>query len=325
MQAQGMNRHCFFPTFLILLLTIIVTACGASPLPESSGNPIATGETSTAPIQLTDGLGRQVTLADSAQRIVSLAPSNTEILFALGCGGQVVGRDEFSDYPPEALELPSVGGSYGGYDQEAIVALHPDLILAAQINTPEQVQSLANLGLTVYYLANPLDFNGLYANLRTVAELCGHSREAETLIASLQERVQTVEDALAGVTQQPLVFYELDGGDPAKPWTAGPTSFMTYLIHMAGGRSVGEALTGDYAQISLEELLVQDPDLILLGDSAYGTTAEQVGSRSGWAGLSAVQDGRIFPFNDDLVSLPGPRWVDGLEALVGILHPEIMK
>ncbi len=276
-------------------------------------------------IDLTDGLGRTVSLNGSAERIVSLAPSNTEILYFVGCGGQLVGRDEFSDYPPEVLDLPSVGGAFGGYDQEAIVALQPDLILAAKINTPEQVQSLENLGLTVYYLSNPADFEGLYTNLRIVASMCDPNGDIEPLITSLQARVQVIEDALAGVTETPLVFYELDGSDPAKPWTSGPESFITYLIHMAGGVSVGETLTGDYAQFSLEELLVQDPDLILLGDSAYGTTPEQVAARAGWETLQAVQNGRIFTFNDDLVSLPGPRWVDGLEALVGILHPEIYK
>ncbi len=275
--------------------------------------------------EYTDGLGRSVQLDATAQRIVSLAASNTEILYAVGCGDRVVGRDEFSDYPPAALDLPSVGASFGVYDQEAIVALQPDLILAAGINTPEQVQSLESLGLTVYYLSNPTDFDGLYDNLRTVARMCGHSQDAETLIASLDARVQVIEEALTGMTDAPLVFYELDGSDPAKPWAAGPDSFVTYLIHEAGGISASEVLTGEYAQISLEELLVQDPDLILLGDSAYGTTPEQVAARPGWENLQAVQNGRIYPFNDDLVTLAGPRWVDGLEALVGILHPEIYK
>ncbi len=107
--------------------------------------------------------------------------------------------------------------------------------------------------------------------------------------------------------------------------TPGPNTFLTQLIHLAGGRSVGESLASDYAQISLESLLTQNPDIILLGDAAYGITPEQVALRAGWSELGAVKDNQIFAFDDDLVSRPGPRLVDGLEALAKLLHPEIFK
>jgi iron complex transport system substrate-binding protein len=299
----------------ILALIILLTACTS----------MNSSSTNSAPGQLTDGLGRKVSLSAPAQRIVSLAPSNTEILYAIGCGSQVVGRDEFSDYPEAVKALPSVGGSMGSYDLEAIAALKPDLVIAAGINTPEQVKSLENLGITIYYLSNPTDLDGMYANLRIVAKLCGKQTETDQLIASLKTRVQVVFDKLKNVTEKPLVYYELDGSDPAKPWTPGPNTFLTKLISLAGGKSVGESLTSDYAQISLEELLMQNPDIILLGDSAYGTTADQVASRAGWESLKAVENSQIFPFNDDLVSLPGPRLVDGLEQIALILHPDAFK
>jgi iron complex transport system substrate-binding protein len=116
----------------------------------------------------TDDLNRNVKLQGMPRRIVSLAPSNTEILFAVGAGKQVVGRDSFSDYPPEARSAQDIGGSMNKYDTEAIVALHPDLVLAGEINTPELVASLEQLGLTVYYLSNPTTLEEMYANLETV-------------------------------------------------------------------------------------------------------------------------------------------------------------
>ncbi len=134
----------------------------------------------------TDGLNRTVKLQGTPQRIVSLAPSNTEILFAVGAGKQVVGRDSFSDYPPEAKSIQDIGGSMGKYDTEAIVALHPDLVLAGEINTPELVNSLQQLGLTVYYLPNPTTLEAMYANLETVGQLTGHSSEAATLVNCLK-------------------------------------------------------------------------------------------------------------------------------------------
>lgn len=296
-----------------ILAALLLSACGAAATPAA------------ASITLTDGLGRSVALAAPAQRIVSLAPSNTEILFAIGAGAQVVGRDEFSDYPAEAKALPSVGGSMGTYSLETIASLKPDLVLAAEINTPEQVKALEDLGVRVYYLSNPTDLDGLYANLKIVGQLTGRETEAEALAASLQARVQAVQEKLMPISSVFTVFYELDGSNPAKPWTAGAGTFLSQLINMAGGSNVGDRLQGDYAQMSQEELLVANPMVILLGDAAYGVTAEQVAARPGWDALAAVQQGRIYPFDDNLVSRPGPRLVDGLEQIAKLLRPDLFK
>lgn len=296
-----------------ILAALLLSACGAVATPTA------------APITLTDGLGRTVTLAAPAQKIVSLAPSNTEILFAIGAGAQVIGRDEFSDYPAEAKALPSVGGSMGAYSLETIASLKPDLVLAAQINTPEQVKSLEDLGLTVYYLSNPKDLDGMYANLQIVAQLAGRDKEAADLVASLQQRVQAVTEKIAPLSSRLTVFYELDGSDPAKPWTAGSGTFISQLIALAGGFNVADSLQGDYAQFSQEELLVANPNVILLGDAAYGMTPELVAARPGWSALAAVQENRIYGFDDNLVSRPGPRLVDGLEQIAKLLRPELFK
>jgi len=305
-------KKWFFAVIIIGLVVLTLSACAAQP-----GN-AARGE-----INLQDGLERQVTLTEPAQRIVSLSPSVTEILFAVGAGDQVVGRDSFSNYPAEAASIQDVGGSMGSYSIETIASLEPDLVIAAEINTPEQVSTIEGMGLKVYYLANPTDVEGIYTMLQTVGVLSGHKEEAEALSSSLRERVQQVSKTIENAETAPLVFYELDGTDPAKPWTPGPGSFLDILITAAGGRNVGASLHSQWAQISVEELLVQDPDIILLGDSIYGMTPEQVAGRAGWDGLTAVKEGRIYPFNDDLVSRPGPRLVDGLEELAKLIHPEI--
>jgi iron complex transport system substrate-binding protein len=235
----------------------------------------------------------------------------------------VVGRDSFSNYPEAALEIQDVGGSMGDYSTEVIASLNPNLVLATEINTLEQVKALEDLGLTVYYIKNPTDLDGLYPILETVGTLTGHETEAATLARSLQARVKAVTDALAGTTDRVLVFYELDGSDPAKPWTSGPGTFLDQLVQMSGGTNLGAVMTDTWAQISLEEILVQDPDMIILGDSAYGVTAEAVAARAGWSSLTAVHQNKIYAFNDDLVSRPGPRLVDGLENLAQLIHPEL--
>jgi len=338
-----MNRKNFLPVLIIVLaFSFLLGACSTSATPaaitatETSNlpspvpaleatkppTPEATTQAADQPIVLTDGLNRTVTLDKPAQRVVSMAPSNTEILFAVGAGSQVVGRDEFSDYPTDATKLPSIGGSFGEYNNEAIVDLKPDLVLASELNTAEQVQALEALGLKVYLLSNPTDLDGMYKNLEIVGELTGHQTDAAELVQSLKARVAAVEAKLQNVSEQPLVFYELDSTDPNAPYTAGSGTFIDTLMSMAKGRNLGDTLSGQYAQISLEELVVQNPDIILLGDYTWGgVTPEDVAKRAGWEKLSAVQNGKVYTFDDNLVSRPGPRLVDGLEALANQLHP----
>ena len=305
-------------TFLTLLIALLLAGCAPAA-------PIATEVPSDVPsgITLIDGLGRRVTLHGPAQRIVSLAPSNTEILFAIGAGAKVVGRDEFSDYPAEAKAVASVGGSMGQYSTEAIVALQPDLVLAAEINSPELVKSLEDLGLTVYYLSNPKTLEEMYGNLEIAAKLAG--TDPARLVDSLKARVAAIDEKVASAEGKPSVFYEIDATDPGKPYTYGPGTFGDLLIQRAGGTNIGGTLQDAYPQISLEQVVVSNPDLIILGDSMWRVTPEAVKARSGWESLDAVKNGRIFAFDDNLVSRPGPRLVDGLEQLAVLLHPELFK
>ncbi len=277
-------------------------------------------------IQLTDGLGREISLDQPAQKIVSLAPSNTEILYAVGAGSQVIGRDEFSDFPEAAQALANIGGGFGELNMETIVALEPDLVLAADLTPPEQIEAIEKLGLTVYALPNPVTLDGMYTNLKTVGELTGHSQEATQLVENLQNRVAAVETKVAQVKDRPLAFYELDSTDPDAPWTAGPNTFIDTLISMAGGTNLGGAMQDAWTQVSVEELLVENPDMIILGDATWGgVTPEDVQARASWSGLQAVQAGKIYVFDDNLVSRPGPRMVDGLEAFARLFHPELFQ
>jgi iron complex transport system substrate-binding protein len=304
----------------------VLTGATASTVPTETSQPPATVVPTAASINLTDDLGRSVTLAGPAERVVSLAPSNTEILFAIGAGAQVVGRDETSDFPAGALSLPTIGG-YSGWNLEAIVALHPDLVLAqgGGFNSPALVASLEGLGLTVYMLPNPPGMEEMYANLETVGRLTGRVAEAAALVNSLKERVAAVDEKIMPLSYAPTVYYELDATDATKPFTAGPGSFVDQLIARAGGINVGSALQGQWAQISLEQLVIANPGIILLGDAAYGETPAKVTQRPGWGTLAAIQAGQIFAFDDNLVSRPGPRLVDGLEAMAKLLHPGVFK
>lgn len=294
-------------------ICIILVACSSLP---------ASTPATSIPTSQPDDLAGQP--AAPAARIVSLAPSNTEILFALGAGSQVVGRDSFSDYPPEALHVADMGGGFMVLNMELIVSEKPDLVLASPLTPPEQLADLENVGLNVHVVPNPMTFDDLYANLKSVAALTGHAPEGAALIAALQSRVEAVTSQVAGAAQSPLVYYELDATDPNAPYTAGPGTFVQLLIESAGGVNLGAELASEWVQVSVEELLARQPDLIVLGDYTYGgVTPAQVRARAGWDALNAVQQDRIFTFDDNLVSRPGPRLVDGLEAMAQLLHPDL--
>ncbi len=307
----------------LLCMGFILSAC-ASATPAPTQLPAAT-PTPTG-ISIVDGLGREITLDRPAQKVASLAPSNTEILFAIGAGAQVIARDSFSDYPEQALAVADIGGGFGEIDTETLVSLEPDLVLAAEINPVENVRMLEDLGLKVFYLSNPKELDGLYENLRTVARLVGHEAETEGLIESLKLRVSTIEEKVSSLQERPLVFYELDGTDPSAPWTSGPGTFIDLLLTKAGGDNLGNTLDSEWVQISVEELITQNPDVILLGDYTWGgITPEDIAARPGWEVIAAVQNKQVYTFDDNLVSRPGPRMVDGLEALAELLHPELFQ
>jgi iron complex transport system substrate-binding protein len=302
---------------LLTTISIIISAAFSACAPSA----VAV----SAEISVVDGLEKQITLDQPAAKIVTLSPPITEILYAIGAGDQVIARDSFSDYPEAAQSLPDIGGGFAEYDLETIISLEPDLVIAGGINTVELVQSLEDLGLTVYYLANPSDLEGTFASIEALGVLSGHEDQAEELVDGLRSRVDAVTTILEGVEEKPTVYYELDATDVAKPYTPGPNTFYTSMIEMAGGENIGEKLEFEWAQISLEQLLIEDPDLILLGDAMWGVTPESVAERAGWGSLTAVANGIVLPFDDNLIARIGPRQVDGLEALAKIFHPDLFK
>ncbi len=319
--------------FTLMLFLALLAACtpAAAPAdtplpPEPTPAPTDTAEPIPQPIILADGRGVEISLDQPAERIISLAPSNTEILFAVGAGGQVIGRDSFSDFPAEALAITDIGGGFGELDIETLLSLEPDLVLSADIIAPEQNQALEALGLPVFVLPNPVELDGLYTNLETVGRLTGHVDQAAQAAAALGQRVQDVLENVANSEDRPLVFYQLDSTDPNAPWTSGPGTFIDTLIHLAGGENVGAGLEGPWVQISVEALIAQNPDVILMGDALYsGLTAADVAARPGWDAIAAVQNGQVYEFDDNLASRPGPRLVDGLEQIARLLHPGLFS
>jgi iron complex transport system substrate-binding protein len=308
---------------LLALLTVLglLGACAAPPAPTAAPPAAATAApdrpTATAgfPLTIKDDAGRQVTIARPPQRIVSIAPSNTEILFALGLGDRVVAVDQYSNFPPEAKQKAQLG-SYVKPNLEALVAATPDLVLATEVHTKSVLPELEGRNLTAV-VVDPKNVDEVFDRILLVGKVTGQDARAEKLVGELKERTASV---TAKVKDAPKtrVFLELS----PELHTAGPGTFVHDLIERSAGQNVAADAGQPWPQLSLEALVQRDPEVILLADEVAGETPEKVKARPAWDKVSAVKAGRVVVIDPDLASRPGPRIVDGLELVARALHPD---
>jgi iron complex transport system substrate-binding protein len=302
---------------IAIIVAVLFVACGG---PAESPSPTTTS--SPAPLTVTDQLGRTVTIKARPQRIVSVAPSNTEIVYALGLADRLVARTDYCDYPPEALEKPSIGG-FSTPNIEQIVAVAPDLVLAASIHEDKIIPQLEARGLTVLAL-DPKTVDEVMAAIELVGRVAGVEDNARALVDSLEKRVRAVTDKTASLPPEQVTptFYVL-WHDPLM--TAGADTLQDELISLAGGRNIGQDVT-DYADYSLEAVIAADPAVIVAAISHGGGGEDPFVYARDEARLrdtAARRNGHVYAIDGNLTSRPGPRIVDGLERLAEFIHPEI--
>ncbi len=265
-----------------------------------------------------DDAGRKIFVADPPTRIVSLAPSVTEMLFAIGAGERVVGVTSFCNYPPEAQAKPKVGGAFPNL--EVVLSLKPTLVLAPRdFIRPDMVAKLDQLKIPLFILETN-NIEDVLRHIQTVGRMLGRSEQSDAVAGDLRRRVADVKTRTAGAAR-PRVFYVLNS-DPLM--TAGPGSFIHQLIELAGGTNVAADAPVAYPRLSLEEVIRQDPQVILfpVGDEEDIPNEEQQRWLR-WPTLSAVKQNRFVRIPSVLLDRPGPRVVDGLEQLARELHPAL--
>ncbi len=261
-----------------------------------------------------DEAGREVTVPDHPHRLIALAPSITDTLYAMGSGNAIVGVTDYAKYPPEASHKASVGGVINP-SLEAMVALKPDLVLAiGELNNYELIHSIEHLGLPVFVI-HPKGVAGIYHSIASVGLAINQEKQATDLIASLRAREQAVRERVSGKKIPTLVFVLWT--DPLM--TAGHGAFVTELIAVAGGKSATDDLPNEWPRISFETLLARQPEYLLLVRQSQ-VSAESLKHQSAWQKLDAVRDNRIL-YTDDRIEFPSPVAFDALEDLAKQLHP----
>lgn len=299
---------------LLAVAALVLVACGdddsdATPTPEETGAP------GGFPVTITDDTGTGVTIDAQPEAIVTLSPSFAEVLFAIGAGDAVAAVDENTDFPAEAAGLPKVSGFEPNLEE--LVALEPDLVLMSF--DPSGLQaSLAEAGIPSLFLSNPADLDGVYEQIETIGAASGHPGEAETVTADMKAEIDEVVGQLADVTQGPRAFHELDN----TLFTIGPGSFQDSIYTLLKAQNIAQSTGEPFPQLTSEAVIAADPEVIALADGEFGESLETVAARPGWGSITAVTTGRVNPVDDDLLSRPGPRVVDGVKELASVLYPE---
>jgi iron complex transport system substrate-binding protein len=329
-----MRTHVHRPSFraeargfrVLLGFSLIVLAGCSAPAasihPTADTTPAAPTQshvpTAEFPTTVTDDEGTATAIEVRPERIVSLTPGSTEILFAIGGGDRVVATSDADDYPPEAVTLPDVA-SFGSVDVERIVSLEADLVIAGgnAYTPPEAVETMRSVGIPVVVVYAP-SVAGVLADVELIGQAVGERDEA----ADLAARMRTEIDALTAAVEdlpRPRVFYEVDASEAV----FGPAddSFLAEMVSLAGGEPITTGSTTSF-EIPLEDLVAADPEVIVLGDAAFGVTADQVAARPAWHAMTAVQTGAVRAADDKVITRPGPRLAQGLRSLILAIHPD---
>ncbi len=277
------------------------------------------------PVTIVDDLGVEVQLEEKPERIISLAPSMTEMLYSLGLGDKVIGVTTFANYPEEARQNEKIG-SVTDPNVEKIVSLNPDLVLAAAVNKMEYVDRLKNLGIKVAGF-DPSSIDETIKIMNKVGKLTGEEYLAKEVTAKmareLKEIEKLVEKKLAN-NERPGVFYEI-WHNPLM--TAGEGTFVDDLIETAGGKNIGAMAPGSWPQYSLEKLLIENPDIYISShhSDAHTFTVEGLKERANYGSINAVKNDRVHFIAQDIMTRPSPRIILGLKDLVKAIWPDLTE
>jgi iron complex transport system substrate-binding protein len=314
-KAGGAGRRLALGVLAVAWLSLGLAACGG-------------GSSSAGPLITKDATGTTIVIpAKAPQRIISLGPTESEMLGALNVGSRVIGVDQFTDYPADIAAKPKVTDANGRPNIEQIVALQPDLVLGyGREETTAADQALRQAHITVVDLPN-LDLSGSLQEIRLVGQLVHEEATANAVVSALTKRVEAVKAKVKG---QPTisVYMEADDSAAGKPYVFGGGSFGNEIIADAGGKNIFASNTanGGYPQVGDEAIIAANPQVIVLTeDPNYGGNTADVAKRPGYAALTAVKSGRVYQLSPDLFQHAGPRAVDALEQLAKLLHPNQFK
>lgn len=315
-----MKKAFSFGLIFMMVLTLVI---GCTPKEEPKINEespmISEEKIDVYPMEIEDGFGNKVTIEKQPTRIISLAPSHTEILFALGLNDEIVGVTTYCNYPEEAKAKERVGDAFN-LNLEKILELDPDLVIQYGPGKEDVNNRLTESGIAVLsYLPESVD--EVISLIEELGSVTNTMVQAEAITVDMISKRDYITNKVSNVDKKATVFFEI-WDEPLQ--AAGPGSFVDELIRLAGGENIASDAESAYAQFDLEQLIERNPEVYLMSEDLETKTIESVKLRPGFSELSAVQNDRIYIL-DPLISIPGPRIVDGLELIAKSIYPELFE
>ncbi|MGM7636735.1 ABC transporter substrate-binding protein [Bacillus sp. Hm123] len=312
----------------MLLAAGVLAGCGeekAAPEKEQTNPPKETQE-AAFPVTIKDGAGKDVVIDEDPERIVSLVPSNTEIAFELDLGKEIVGVNDYDNYPEEVTKIEKIGGM--DFNVEKIISLNPDLVLAQASgahNSKDGLKQLEDAGIDVLVVNDAQNFDEVYESIEMIGQATGKAKEADEVVADMKEDVAEIEKQAEAITEDEMknVFVEVQ---PAPEiYTPGKNTFMNEMLEIIHAKNASADLDG-WKAITEEAVIEKNPDVII---TTYGyyieKPVEQVLSRKGWENVAAIKNKEVHDVQSDLVSRTGPRLTEGLEQLAEAVYPDVFK
>lgn len=306
-------------SLIIALMIIALSLIGCTNKKTDNGDGLDNSAPNESSLSIEDDFGNKVSFDKAPERIISLAPSNTEILFALGLGDKVVGVTSYDDYPEEVLEVEKIG-DFSAINLEKIIELEPDLVIIYGEGDEEENARLKEAGIPVVGF-EPESIDEIIDTINKIAKITGKTAEADSLTNSMMEKRDEIVNKVKG-SPKVRVFYEI-WHDPLM--AAGPGSFMDQLIELAGGENIAKDAQDEYPQFDLEQLVERDPEVYLTSADMPEKTPEAMMARPGFENISAIKSGQVYVLDPNIVSRPGPRIIEALEIVAEKIHPEIFK
>lgn len=303
---------------LILTMTAGCTSKGTEPNIEDNTQSLEENN-DIYPMEVEDQFGNKATIEKQPTRIISLAPSHTEILFSIGLNDEIVGVTTYCNYPEEATKKERVGDAFN-VNIEKILELEPDLVIQYGPGKEEVNKRLTDSGIVVLCY-QPESVDEVITVIEEIGKVTNHMAQAKAVTTDMMSKKDYITNKVNSVDKKAKVFFEV-WDEPLQ--AAGPGSFIDELITLAGGENIAKDAEGAYAQFDLEQLIERDPDVYLMSEDLETKTIESVKSRPGYSELTAVKNDRIYIL-DPLITIPGPRIVDGLEIVAKSIYPELFK
>lgn len=316
-----MIRTVKFSWIALLMVALFLTGCASNDDQKSieKKDPATTEEAKAYTV--TDDNGKEITFDKVPETVVSLQPSNTEILYALGAGNKVIGATDFDNYPEEAKDVERVSDSMT-INSEKIISLKPDVIIAYTIGDETALKPLEDAGIPIFIIKSAVTFDDVYSDIDQIAKVMGVTDKGEELVKNIKKQIKDVEEKVASVDSKEKTYFEISPSPEI--YTAGAETFQQEILASAGIENIFADQKG-WAKIADEEVVKRNPDAIITTVGYVDNAVDEIKSRKGWENVSAVKEDQVYQLNEDVMSRPGPRIGEAVELVAKTIYPQLFK